>query len=87
MVRVHANQTIMPAWKMAVLKREITETLLFHSDRGIQYASKAFVKLLKSYAFATHGFRPMYLKRELRFQILGLLFWYNIGTTNKKLLT
>ncbi|WP_345008187.1 IS3 family transposase, partial [Snuella lapsa] len=45
---LHANQTIIPAWKMAISKRKITQSLLFHSDRGIQYASKEFRKLLKS---------------------------------------
>ena len=42
--RLYTNQTIIPAWKMAVSKREITESLLFHSDRGIQYASIEFRK-------------------------------------------
>jgi transposase InsO family protein len=31
---------------MATSKRRITQPLLFHSDRGIQYASKEFRKLL-----------------------------------------
>lgn len=44
---LYTNQTIIPAWKMAISKRKITEMLLFHSDRGIQYASKEFRKLLK----------------------------------------
>jgi transposase InsO family protein len=41
------NQTIIPAWKMALSKREITQPLIFHSDRGVQYASKEFRKHLK----------------------------------------
>lgn len=44
--RMYTNQTIIPAWKMAVSKREITGSLLFHSDRGIQYASIEFRKLI-----------------------------------------
>ncbi|MFC6096442.1 IS3 family transposase [Flavobacterium qiangtangense] len=44
--RMYTDQTIIPAWKMAVSKREITESLLFHSDRGIQYASIEFRKLI-----------------------------------------
>jgi len=47
---LHTNQTIVPAWKMALSKRKIVQPLLFHSDRGIQYASKEFRKLLRSSA-------------------------------------
>ncbi len=36
------KQTIVPAWKMAIAKRKINKSLIFHSDRGIQYASKEF---------------------------------------------
>ena len=46
--RLYTNQTIIPAWKMATSKRKITQALLFHSDRGIQYASKEFRKIIKS---------------------------------------
>jgi len=46
--RLHTNQTIIPAWKMAISKRIIIEPLLFHSDRGIQYASKEFRKIMNS---------------------------------------
>ena len=45
--RMYADQTIIPAWKMAVSKREITESLLFHSDRGIQYCSDQYQYLLQ----------------------------------------
>lgn len=41
------KETIIPAWKMAVQKRKIDKSLIFHSDRGVQYASKEFRKLLK----------------------------------------
>ncbi len=53
--RLHTNQTIIPAWKMANSKRQITEPLLFHSDRGIQYASKEFRKLLKQNKLITQS--------------------------------
>lgn len=33
---------------MALSKREITDSLLFHSDRGIQYASKEFRSIVKN---------------------------------------
>jgi putative transposase len=36
------KETITPAWKMAISKRKIDNNLIFHSDRGIQYASKEF---------------------------------------------
>jgi putative transposase len=41
--------TIIPAWIMAVRNRPITQKLIFHSDRGIQYACKEFSVLLKGY--------------------------------------
>ena len=36
------KETITPAWKMAISKRKIDNNLIFHSDRGLQYASKEF---------------------------------------------
>jgi putative transposase len=53
--RMYTNQTIIPAWKMAVSKREITEPLLFHSDRGIQYASIEFRKLINKNTLITQS--------------------------------
>jgi len=44
---MHANRTIIPAWKMAMSKRRITSELIFHSDRGVQYACNEFRNLLK----------------------------------------
>ena len=41
------RETIVPAWKIALSKRTIDKPLIFHSDRGVQYASKEFRKLLK----------------------------------------
>ena len=34
---------------MAVKNNKITKELIFHSDRGTQYASYRFTKILKSY--------------------------------------
>lgn len=34
--------TLLPAWKMATKSRAPEPGLLFHSDRGVQYASQAF---------------------------------------------
>jgi putative transposase len=45
-----AVHTTIPAWKMAVRNRMITRKLIFHSDRGIQYACHEFANLLSSYS-------------------------------------
>ena len=52
---LHTDQTIIPAWKMAVSKRTINMDLLFHSDRGIQYASKTFKSFIKSKPLVTQS--------------------------------
>lgn len=44
-----AVHTTIPAWMMAVRNRPITQVLIFHSDRGIQYACNEFKELLASY--------------------------------------
>jgi putative transposase len=45
-----AQSTSIAAWKMAVKNRPPSKKLLFHSDRGIQYACHDFTELLDSYA-------------------------------------
>ena len=44
-----AIHTTIPAWMMAVRNRPITQVLIFHSDRGVQYACNEFKELLASY--------------------------------------
>ena len=44
-----AQNTSIAAWKMAVANRPMSGKLLFHSDRGIQYACNDFTSLLDSY--------------------------------------
>lgn len=44
-----AAYTTVIAWKMAVRNRRITKKLIFHSDRGIQYACYEFANLISSY--------------------------------------
>ena len=44
-----AENTSVAAWKMAVKNRTPSSKLLFHSDRGIQYACQEFTNLLTSY--------------------------------------
>lgn len=41
------QSTVMPAWRMAILNRPIRQKLIFHSDRGVQYASYSFTNNLK----------------------------------------
>lgn len=47
-VGLSAKETTFPAWKMAVKNRQIAKELLFHSDRGVQYANRRFTRLLHS---------------------------------------
>ena len=49
------KQTTIGAWKMAVKNRNIEEGLIFHSDRGVQYASKRFVNVFDSYKKITRS--------------------------------
>jgi transposase InsO family protein len=44
-----AIDTVFPAWCMATINRPITAQLIFHSDRGVQYACNAFVQLLETH--------------------------------------
>ncbi len=42
-----AADTTIAAWKMAIRNRPVKQDLLFHSDRGVQYACTDFRKQLK----------------------------------------
>ena len=46
-----ATDTVLPAWKMAEQNRSITKELIFHSDRGVQYACSAFTAVLDKNPF------------------------------------
>lgn len=37
-----ASQTVIPAWRMAIINRPFLKGMLFHSDRGVQYACNEF---------------------------------------------
>jgi len=52
---------------MAIRKRKIQNPLIFHSDRGVQYAAKKFRKLLKQIPFITQSMSSFFkiLKSEL----------------------
>lgn len=41
--------TVMAAWRMAIINRPIHGHLIFHSDRGVQYASHLFTNMLKKH--------------------------------------
>jgi putative transposase len=43
-----AEETIIAAWRMAVNNRQINQELIFHSDRGIQYACTKFTNILNA---------------------------------------
>ena len=43
-----AWETVIPAWIMATRNRPVTQKLIFHSDRGTQYACNEFTKILKA---------------------------------------
>ena len=44
-----AENTIIKAWYAAIDNRPINQKLIFHSDRGSQYACNTFLNILKSY--------------------------------------
>lgn len=52
---MRAANTTMRAWKMAVRNRPLTDKLIFHSDRGSQYACTAFANLLDSYKLVSRS--------------------------------
>jgi putative transposase len=43
------NETTLASWKMAIRNRNIDANLIFHSDRGVQYANNKFANVLESY--------------------------------------
>jgi putative transposase len=45
-----AKDTTIAAFKMAVKNRPVVQSLIFHSDRGIQYACDEFRQELKAYS-------------------------------------
>ena len=44
-----AAETTIPAWRAACRRRPISRELIFHSDRGVQYACSDFTNLLKAH--------------------------------------
>jgi transposase InsO family protein len=44
-----AEATVLAAWRMATTNRSIENEMIFHSDRGVQYASESFRKELSRF--------------------------------------
>lgn len=43
------GETSLATWKMAIKNRKFAKGLIFHCDRGVQYASKKFAKTTEFY--------------------------------------
>jgi len=50
-----ASQTSIVAWRMAVNNRPITQKMIFHSDRGVQYASTEFTSMINRNQYVRHS--------------------------------
>ena len=46
---MNTEETTLAAWKMAIRNRNVQKELIFHSDRGVQYANKKFANTIESY--------------------------------------
>jgi putative transposase len=49
------EETFLAAWRMAIKNRSIEKGLVFHSDRGVQYASKKFTNVIDSFKMITRS--------------------------------
>jgi putative transposase len=50
-----AAETILAAWFMAITNRPVTQELIFHSDRGVQYACDDFTRILNGNELITRS--------------------------------
>jgi len=50
-----AEETIIVAWRMAIINRPIVQKLIFHSDRGIQFACTKFTTILNANKFVVRS--------------------------------
>ncbi len=50
-----ASNTVIPAWNMATKNRPVQHDLLFHSDRGVQYACSEFTNQLDANKYVTRS--------------------------------
>ena len=49
------EKTSLSAWKVALANRKIEKGLIFHSDRGVQYACKEFCREVERYKLITRS--------------------------------
>ena len=49
------EETTLAAFRMAITNRSIKKGLIFHSDRGVQYAGKQFTNVVESYKMITRS--------------------------------
>jgi putative transposase len=47
--------TVIPAWNMAIKNRPVQHDLLFHSDRGVQYACSEFTNRIDANKYVTRS--------------------------------
>ena len=47
--RLTTEKTSLPAWRMAIGNRPVRSGMIFHSDRGVQYACQPFANTLESF--------------------------------------
>ena len=57
------EQTSLAAWRMAINNQSIEKGLVFHSDRGIEYASKKFTNVIDYYNGTSRIQKIILLKR------------------------
>jgi putative transposase len=50
-----AKQTVIAAWNMAMINRPLAKKLIFHSDRGVQYACDEFAGMLNKHQLVTRS--------------------------------
>lgn len=62
-----AAETTIPAWQMAIENWPIERELIFHSDRGVQYACHDLTSLLKKHPLVVQGMTgpPVRWERQL----------------------
>jgi putative transposase len=52
---ISVEETSLAAWRMDIKNRSVKKDLIFHSDRGVQYASKKFTNVIESYKMITRS--------------------------------
>ena len=67
-----AEHTVIPAWNMATKNRPILDELIFHSDRGVQYACCEFRRVLKKNLGVKQS---MSARRPTGREIAGTTLW------------